>query len=244
MDISFHAIRQQGHVGLFKPCSTNRLFVPELLPDVDATIYMDADTLAMTDLATLWRHFSYFNETQELAATREGFQCGNASTRCARSVHGRESSARARAAAGPTGVPQRRPATAPLARTPLQEVVVRNLRRTKNLVSRRVGARLGNALWHPITSPPPDGPAAFLAPSSRRPPPLSPPPQWDDIVAPTGINAGILLMNLTRLRATGAVPAWEHILSNRTELYLGDQARPATPQVAARSCPLRRRVGS
>lgn len=81
MEISFHGIRQTAHIGDFKPCSTNRLWVAEQLPSVDALVFLDADTMACDDLAELWRHFGRFTPEQELASTRESFQCRDSNWR-------------------------------------------------------------------------------------------------------------------------------------------------------------------
>ncbi|XP_077494356.1 glucoside xylosyltransferase 1-like [Amblyomma americanum] len=52
---------------MFRPCATQRLFVPSLLPDEDAVIYADTDTMFMHPVEDLWRLFYAMNE-QKLAA--------------------------------------------------------------------------------------------------------------------------------------------------------------------------------
>ncbi|BFZ15993.1 hypothetical protein BsWGS_19031 [Bradybaena similaris] len=49
---------------LFKPCASQRLFLPDLLKSVDSLIYVDTDTLFFQSLADLWSHFALFNEKQ------------------------------------------------------------------------------------------------------------------------------------------------------------------------------------
>ncbi|KAK6973796.1 glucoside xylosyltransferase 1 [Biomphalaria glabrata] len=49
---------------LFKPCASQRLFLPEILPSVDSLIYVDTDTLFLRSLADLWSHFYQMNESQ------------------------------------------------------------------------------------------------------------------------------------------------------------------------------------
>ncbi|KAK8723211.1 hypothetical protein OTU49_011912 [Cherax quadricarinatus] len=41
---------------LYKPCSSQRLFMPSLLKDVDALVHVDADVVFLALLEELWRH--------------------------------------------------------------------------------------------------------------------------------------------------------------------------------------------
>ncbi len=57
--IAFHPVAPEAVAGFpsrhrFTPAMWYRLFLPELLPDVDRVLYLDADTLAMDSLAELW----------------------------------------------------------------------------------------------------------------------------------------------------------------------------------------------
>jgi lipopolysaccharide biosynthesis glycosyltransferase len=57
--IAFHVVPAEAVAGFpsqhrFTPAMWYRLFLPELLPDVDRVLYLDADTLAMGPLAELW----------------------------------------------------------------------------------------------------------------------------------------------------------------------------------------------
>ncbi|CAF1506304.1 unnamed protein product [Adineta ricciae] len=56
---------------LFKPCCTQRLFIPDILKHIDSVVYTDTDTLFLTNVRNLWRHFRKFNTTQLAALTPE-----------------------------------------------------------------------------------------------------------------------------------------------------------------------------
>ncbi|XP_041366590.1 glucoside xylosyltransferase 2-like isoform X2 [Gigantopelta aegis] len=49
---------------LFKPCASQRLFIPLLLTDIDSLLYVDTDILFLSPLDEVWEHFSKFNSTQ------------------------------------------------------------------------------------------------------------------------------------------------------------------------------------
>jgi UDP-xylose:glucoside alpha-1,3-xylosyltransferase len=49
---------------LFKPCAAQRLFFPNMLTDVDALLYIDADTLFVSPPIELYRMFNNFTEHQ------------------------------------------------------------------------------------------------------------------------------------------------------------------------------------
>jgi lipopolysaccharide biosynthesis glycosyltransferase len=58
--VELHAIDDAHLAGLpaingIPPIMWNRVFLPELLPDVDRVLYLDADTLIVDDLRPLWR---------------------------------------------------------------------------------------------------------------------------------------------------------------------------------------------
>eukprot|EP00045_Choanoeca_perplexa_P009618 m.93026 g.93026 ORF g.93026 m.93026 type:complete len:292 (-) comp14971_c2_seq6:988-1863(-) len=57
---------------LFKPCAAQRLFLPGLLSAVTQVIYLDIDTILVTDIARLWQHFKLFSPTQTAAMAPEG----------------------------------------------------------------------------------------------------------------------------------------------------------------------------
>jgi len=63
---------------LFKPCASQRLFLPSLLPHLDSLIYVDCDVifLSSTDLAYL--HFKSFDDSQisAMASESENFNTG------------------------------------------------------------------------------------------------------------------------------------------------------------------------
>ncbi|RUS75284.1 hypothetical protein EGW08_016950 [Elysia chlorotica] len=49
---------------LFKPCASQRLFLPNLLRSVERLIYVDTDTVFLESLENLWAMFDDFNSTQ------------------------------------------------------------------------------------------------------------------------------------------------------------------------------------
>ncbi|XP_048582627.1 glucoside xylosyltransferase 1 isoform X2 [Nematostella vectensis] len=57
---------------LFKPCAAQRLFLPDILTEVDSLIYMDIDTLFLSPVQWLWDQFSNFNSSQLASMTPEG----------------------------------------------------------------------------------------------------------------------------------------------------------------------------
>ncbi|KAJ2953346.1 hypothetical protein O0L34_g936 [Tuta absoluta] len=56
---------------LFKKCSSQRLFIPELITHLDALIYVDTDTLFLGPADELWGYFSKFNSSQLSAMALE-----------------------------------------------------------------------------------------------------------------------------------------------------------------------------
>ncbi|XP_047737039.1 glucoside xylosyltransferase 1-like [Hyalella azteca] len=52
----------------YRPCSTQRLFLPQALPDVELVMYVDTDVLFLRPPEQLWREFDNFNSEQLLAA--------------------------------------------------------------------------------------------------------------------------------------------------------------------------------
>eukprot|EP00794_Sanderia_malayensis_P015114 gene15114-16670_t len=57
---------------LFKPCASQRLFLPLLLTDVDSVIYVDTDILLMRPPEDIWDMFGKFNGTQLAGLAPEG----------------------------------------------------------------------------------------------------------------------------------------------------------------------------
>ena len=51
-------------VNMFRICATARLFIHEMLPSVDAGIYLDSDVLLMDNISNLWSFFKQFNSAQ------------------------------------------------------------------------------------------------------------------------------------------------------------------------------------
>ncbi|XP_065308923.1 glucoside xylosyltransferase 2-like isoform X2 [Dermacentor albipictus] len=62
---------------LFRPCASQRLFLPSLLPDVDAVIYVDADVLFVSPIEMLWQHFASMNTSHLAAMAPEGEDYAN-----------------------------------------------------------------------------------------------------------------------------------------------------------------------
>lgn len=56
---------------LFKPCASQRLFLPSLLPTYEKVVYIDSDTLFLSPPHSLYEQFSQFNATQLAAMTAE-----------------------------------------------------------------------------------------------------------------------------------------------------------------------------
>ncbi|XP_077548345.1 glucoside xylosyltransferase 2-like [Haemaphysalis longicornis] len=58
---------------LFKPCASQRLFLPGALAEVDAVIYADSDVLFLSPLEDLWHFFETMNDSQlaAMAPNRE-----------------------------------------------------------------------------------------------------------------------------------------------------------------------------
>ena len=52
---------------MFRECATERLFVPAMLPQEDAVIYIDTDFIFMRPPQELWAMFETFNEDQVAA---------------------------------------------------------------------------------------------------------------------------------------------------------------------------------
>ncbi|CAF0713883.1 unnamed protein product [Brachionus calyciflorus] len=56
---------------LFKLCASQRIFLPEILPNIDSILYVDTDVLFITGLEQIWSHFENFNSTQLAALAPE-----------------------------------------------------------------------------------------------------------------------------------------------------------------------------
>ncbi|KAI1280862.1 Glucoside xylosyltransferase 2 [Halotydeus destructor] len=63
---------------LFKPCASQRLFLPSLLPHVDSAIYIDNDVLFLSPPEQLWSQFSRMNQSHmaALAPEHEDYSAG------------------------------------------------------------------------------------------------------------------------------------------------------------------------
>jgi UDP-xylose:glucoside alpha-1,3-xylosyltransferase len=56
---------------LFKPCAAQRLFLPNILKEVDSVLYMDTDTLFLTPVEIIWSYFYKMNSSQMAALAPE-----------------------------------------------------------------------------------------------------------------------------------------------------------------------------
>ncbi|XP_041113936.1 glucoside xylosyltransferase 1-like isoform X1 [Polyodon spathula] len=56
---------------LFKPCASQRLFLPIILKDVDSLLYVDTDILFLQPVDEIWSFFREFNSTQIAAMAPE-----------------------------------------------------------------------------------------------------------------------------------------------------------------------------
>ncbi|KAJ8299065.1 hypothetical protein KUTeg_023125 [Tegillarca granosa] len=70
-NITFPSENTEEWKKLFKPCASQRLFIPSILTDVNSLIYVDTDMLFLRPLEDLWSFFSLFNSTQLAALAPE-----------------------------------------------------------------------------------------------------------------------------------------------------------------------------
>jgi UDP-xylose:glucoside alpha-1,3-xylosyltransferase len=63
--------KQKEWKNLFKPCASQRLFFPSLLPDVDSLLYVDSDTIFLSPPAETFNLFNKFNSTQVAGMANE-----------------------------------------------------------------------------------------------------------------------------------------------------------------------------
>ncbi|XP_038163424.1 glucoside xylosyltransferase 1 [Cyprinodon tularosa] len=56
---------------LFKPCASQRLFLPLILKDVDSVVYVDSDILFLQPVDDIWAFLSRFNPSQLAAMSPE-----------------------------------------------------------------------------------------------------------------------------------------------------------------------------
>ncbi|XP_021186385.3 glucoside xylosyltransferase 1 [Helicoverpa armigera] len=69
--VSFPQEHEQDWMNLFSKCAAQRLFIPKLIPHIDAMIYVDTDTLFLGPVEELWHFFTQFNTTQISAMSLE-----------------------------------------------------------------------------------------------------------------------------------------------------------------------------
>ncbi|KAH6941286.1 hypothetical protein HPB50_015746 [Hyalomma asiaticum] len=56
---------------LFKACASQRLFLPSMLPAVDALIYVDSDVMLLSPIEKLWQQFAAMNNSHLVALVPE-----------------------------------------------------------------------------------------------------------------------------------------------------------------------------
>ncbi|KAG5666339.1 hypothetical protein PVAND_014374 [Polypedilum vanderplanki] len=71
LSLKFPQKNQEIWKKLFKPCASQRLFLPSLLPHVDSLIYVDCDVLFISSPHKLYNHFKSFNHDQISALALE-----------------------------------------------------------------------------------------------------------------------------------------------------------------------------
>ncbi|KAF3705051.1 Glucoside xylosyltransferase 1 [Channa argus] len=69
--ISFPSENAAEWKKLFKPCASQRLFLPLILKDVDSIVYVDSDILFLQPVDHLWAFLSRFNSSQLAAMAPE-----------------------------------------------------------------------------------------------------------------------------------------------------------------------------
>ena len=71
MEPKFPSQNQDEWRKLFKLCASQRIFLPEILGDIDSILYVDTDVLFLTGLEQIWSNFERFNSTQLAALAPE-----------------------------------------------------------------------------------------------------------------------------------------------------------------------------
>ncbi|KHJ42891.1 glycosyltransferase, family 8 [Trichuris suis] len=56
---------------LFKPCSSQRLFIPDILTNVDAVLYVDIDVIFLRPIEDIWQLFKRFTAKQMIGVAPE-----------------------------------------------------------------------------------------------------------------------------------------------------------------------------
>ncbi|KAG9280627.1 glucoside xylosyltransferase 1-like [Astyanax mexicanus] len=69
--VSFPSQDQSEWSKLFKPCASQRLFLPMILKEVDSLLYVDTDVLFLRPVELLWDLFMQFNSSQLAAMAPE-----------------------------------------------------------------------------------------------------------------------------------------------------------------------------
>ncbi|KAF2363820.1 Glycosyl transferase family 8 [Trinorchestia longiramus] len=70
---SFYPEKYKMMQEIFRPCSTQRLFLEQLLPNEDAILYIDTDVIFMRSPGDAWDLFEKFDDKQMIAAAGPSF---------------------------------------------------------------------------------------------------------------------------------------------------------------------------
>ncbi|XP_051547395.1 glucoside xylosyltransferase 1 [Myxocyprinus asiaticus] len=69
--ISFPHENHEEWSQLFKPCASQRLFIPLILKEVDSLLYVDTDVLFLQPVELIWGMLAHFNSNQLVAVAPE-----------------------------------------------------------------------------------------------------------------------------------------------------------------------------
>ncbi|XP_065220081.1 glucoside xylosyltransferase 1 isoform X2 [Planococcus citri] len=71
LNLSFPTEKANEWRYLFQPCATQRLFLPDIIKDLDSVLYVDTDVLFLNELSDIWGHFEAMNSSQMSALVPE-----------------------------------------------------------------------------------------------------------------------------------------------------------------------------
>ncbi|CAF1595022.1 unnamed protein product, partial [Didymodactylos carnosus] len=64
-------VDREQWINLFRYCGTQRIFLPDNLPELDHILYFDTDTLLLQSLDRFWSLFNNFNQTHIVGLVKE-----------------------------------------------------------------------------------------------------------------------------------------------------------------------------
>uniref|UniRef100_A0A915L8A0 UDP-D-xylose:beta-D-glucoside alpha-1,3-D-xylosyltransferase n=1 Tax=Romanomermis culicivorax TaxID=13658 RepID=A0A915L8A0_ROMCU len=62
--LKFPRKNQNSWINLFRQCASQRLFIPNILTNIDSLIYIDTDIIFLRPIEDLWHYFTLFNDMQ------------------------------------------------------------------------------------------------------------------------------------------------------------------------------------